>query len=442
MKSSSHGPGAGTKAQGRFLAQAAFGTAFGYLTSGVCLTGLAIWMGAGDVLVSYLSVALNLCGVLTLAFAAFLERFSSKKRLALGLTVLSRLATVVIAAIPAVLPQRLWLAAFVPAVLVAFTLQAQTTVVLNQWMLAFVEEKNSGRYISLRQTFTLVVTVALSVAGGYWLDRMEGQYWGFALLFAAAGALGAAEVAVLARTPDSGRQAQPAQRCRLRQLVGLPVRNRRFLGFVAYILAFYLLLNVSDSFTMGYMIKYLELPYQTVTALYMLISLPQVVWLGIWGRISDRWGHRRALAASLWLFAGETLFMAFAGPGSWQVFIPAAFLVSSVANAGFAVAVFNRRYELMPRENRIVYDNFYTAAIGLGVMLGPMAGGAVKSAAQASQWIAGAAPFAEIRLLYLLSTAGILLLQLLAVSAGRRGRAACRKACAKPAACCTAGVEN
>lgn len=42
--------------------------------------------------------------------------------------------------------------------------------------------------------------------------------------------------------------------------------------------------------------------------------------------------------------------MSFAGPGTWQVFIPAAFLVSSAANAGFAVAVFNRRYELMPQE--------------------------------------------------------------------------------------------
>lgn len=95
---------AGAKQRGCFLAQAVFGTAFAYLTSGVCLSGLAIWMGAGDVLVSYLSVILNLCGVLTLAFAAFLERFRSRKRLAIGLTVLSRLATLGIAAIPVLAP--------------------------------------------------------------------------------------------------------------------------------------------------------------------------------------------------------------------------------------------------------------------------------------------------------------------------------------------------
>ncbi len=428
---------AGAKQRGCFLAQAVFGTAFAYLTSGVCLSGLAIWMGAGDVLVSYLSVILNLCGVLTLAFAAFLERFRSRKRLAIGLTVLSRLATLGIAAIPVLAPRQLWMTVFVPAVLLAFTLQAQTTVVLNQWMLTFVEEKSSGRYISLRQTLILSVTVLLSMAGGYWLDRMEGRYLGFALLFGAAGVLGAAEVAVLARTPDGGPPAQPTPKSQLRRLVGLPLRDRRFFGFVVYILAFYLLLNVSDSFTMVYMMKYLELPYQTVTALYMIISLPQVVWLGAWGRLSDQRGHQFVLTSSIWLFAGETLFMSFAGPGTWQVFIPAAFLVSSAANAGFAVAVFNRRYELMPQENRIVYDNFYTAAIGLGVILGPLVGGAVKGVTQASPVIAGAVPFAEIRLLYLLSTAGILLLQGAVGYAGQKGRSSCRKACGaeEPAAC-------
>ena len=167
--------------------------------------------------------------MLTLAFAAFLERFRSRKRLAIGLTVLSRLATLGIAAIPVLAPRQLWMTVFVPAVLLAFTLQAQTTVVLNQWMLTFVEEKSSGRYISLRQTLILSVTVLLSMAGGYWLDRMEGRYLGFALLFGAAGVLGAAEVAVLARTPDGGPPAQPTPKSQLRRLVGCPCGTAAFL---------------------------------------------------------------------------------------------------------------------------------------------------------------------------------------------------------------------
>ena len=132
-----------------FLVQAGFGTAFTYLTSGVFLSGLAILMGAGDILVSYLSVIVNICGVLILIFPAFLERFTSRKRMTVALTILSRLATLFLVTIPVLFPARMQLYVFVPTVVAAFALQAQTTVVLNQWMLGFIDEKRSGRYLSL-----------------------------------------------------------------------------------------------------------------------------------------------------------------------------------------------------------------------------------------------------------------------------------------------------
>lgn len=116
-------------------------------------------MGAGDILVSYLSVIVNICGVLILIFPAFLERFTSRKRMTVALTILSRLATLFLVTIPVLFPARMQLYVFVPTVVAAFALQAQTTVVLNQWMLGFIDEKRSGRYISLRQTLTLTVTV-------------------------------------------------------------------------------------------------------------------------------------------------------------------------------------------------------------------------------------------------------------------------------------------
>ena len=406
------GPGLpGRSGRTCFFIQAGFGTAFTYLTSGVFLSGLAILMGAGDILVSYLSVIVNICGVLILAFPAFLERFTSRKKLTIALTILSRLATLFIVTIPVLFPAGIRLYVFVPTVVAAFALQAQTTVVLNQWMLGFIEEKKSGRYISLRQTLTLTVTVVLSLAGGRFMDLMEGKYAGFALLFAAAALMGLLEVILLAATPDGEPYQSSGRSCRFLDIARLPLKNRCFTGFVAYIFIFYLLLTISDSYTMVFMMKYLALPYQIVTGLYMMISLPQIILLSFWGRLSDRYGHEFTLKMSIWFFAGETLFLSFASAQNWFIFIPAAFLISSAANAGFVISVFNRRYELMPEDNRIVYDNFYTAAIGLGSILGPLTGGAVKGMINARTAAAGAAGFTGIRILYLISTAGILLLQ-------------------------------
>lgn len=402
-----------TKPRICFFIQMAFGTAFAYLTSGVYLSGLAMLMNAGDVVISYLSIIVNICGVLILLFAPFLERFKSRKRLTIGLTVLSRLFTFFIVMIPAFVPAKIQLAIFLPTVVLAFTLQAQTTVVLNQWMMGFIEEKRSGRYISLRQTLALVVTVILSVTGGYWMDFMQGKYTGFVILFAVAGIMGGCEIVLLVRTPDSELY-QPSNRCgSLKDMIRFPLKNKSFAGFVFYVFAFYLILYIGDSYTMVYMMKYLALPYSTVTILYMIIALPQIFILGIWGKLSDKYGHEFVLKISIWLFVGETIFMFFASSQTWFIFIPVAFFVSSVANAGFVISVFNRRYELMPEDNRIVYDNFYTAAIGLGFIFGPMIGGSIKGLLETGNLIPDVMEYMSIRCLYLISAIGIVILQII-----------------------------
>lgn len=407
-----------------FFIQSAFGAAFTYLTSGLFLSGLAILMGAGDVLVSYLSVIVNICGVLILAFSAFLERFKSRKRLSIILAILTKAVTFFIVLIPAFIPKNLQLIFFIPTVIAAFTLQAQTTVVLNQWMMEFIDEKKSGRYISFRQTLILGVTVLLSMTSGYWMDYMEGKYIGFVIFFSIAAIMGVGEIIMLASTPDKKVIHISEQKYKFWDNIKLPLKNRCFTGFVFYVLTFYLLLYISDSFTMVYMMKYLALPYKTVTIMYMIISLPQVVLLGIWGKISDKMGHDFVLRASIWLFAGETFFMFFSSSQRWYFFIPIAFLISSAANAGFVIAVFNRRYELMPEQNRIVYDNFYTGAIGFGFILGPMIGGAMKNWLETSAFASNGIEFASIRYLYLISTVGILLLQIIycCVQKNRKGK--------------------
>lgn len=409
-----------TKALNYFLIQTTFATAFTYLTSGVFLSGLAIQMDASDVLISYLSIIVNICGILILVFSAFLERFTSRKRLTICLTILSRIATIIIVLIPAFAPKSIRIALFVFVVIVAFTLQAQTTVVLNQWMFSFMDEKKSGRYISLRQTFTLIVTVVLSVASGWWMDSVQEEYWGIAILFLIAFFMSICEIILLIRTPDSEKYRPSGYRCRFRDLVVLPLKNRNFIGFVLYVFLFYLLLYISDSFTMVYIMKYLALPYKMVNAMYLIISLPQIFLLSIWGKISDRLGHRFSLTVSIWLFAGETFFMFFTGSGNWYLFIPVAFFISSVANAGFVIAVFNRRYELIPESNRIVYDNFYTAVIGLGFILGPMIGGAVKSLLETLPVTVNRTDFLSIRTLYIISTVGIILLQIIYLLSQRK----------------------
>ncbi|MEG0494535.1 MAG: MFS transporter, partial [Clostridia bacterium] len=88
------------KASGAFHIQIMFGTAFTFLTSGVFLSGFAMYMGASDLLVSYISMITNICGVSILFFSGLVGRFRSFKKITISLTILSKLATLLIVLIP------------------------------------------------------------------------------------------------------------------------------------------------------------------------------------------------------------------------------------------------------------------------------------------------------------------------------------------------------
>ncbi|MEG2769698.1 MAG: MFS transporter [Oscillospiraceae bacterium] len=392
-----------------FHLQIVFGTAFTFLTGGVFLSGFAMYMGASDLLVSYISMITNICGVSILFFSGLIERFHSFKKITVSLTILSKLATLLIVLIPLFVPKNGQIAALM---LVAFTLQAQTTVVLNNWMVNFVDEKHSGKYIAKRQTFVLAVTVLLSIVGGRVLDAVSGAYIGFLILFGTAFCMSVIEVLVLLNIPDSIQQKAVCEKCRFSDLFRAPLHYRPFLRFVVYIFLFYLMLSIADSFTVVYMMRYLGLSYTATTLLQMLISLPQLFLLGTWGKISDKKGHQFTLKLSVWFFVGETLFMALSNGQNLYVTIPIAFLFAAAGNSGFVVSVFNRRYELIPKEGRIVYDNFYTAAVGLAFILGPVLGGAIKQGLESINALEGILQFGNIRLLYVVSAFSIILLQL------------------------------
>lgn len=400
------------KASRAFHIQIMFGTAFTFLTGGVFLSGFAMYMGASDLLVSYISMITNICGVSILFFSGLIGCFRSFKKITISLTILSKLATLLIVLIPLFCEGKAQIAAFIPLMLAAFTLQAQTTVVLSNWMVNFVDEKHSGKYIARRQTFVLAVTVLLSVVGGRVLDAASGAYPGFLILFGAAFCMSVMEVLVLLRIPDAVQQKAVCEKSGFSDLIRAPLRCRPFLRFVVYIFLFYLMLSIADSFTVVYMMRYLGLSYTATTLLQMLISLPQLFLLGAWGKISDKKGHSFALKLSIWFFVGETLFMALSNGQNLYVIIPIAFLFAAAGNSGFVISVFNRRYELMPQEGRIVYDNFYSAAVGLAFILGPVLGGAIKQGLESIGTLEQLLQFGNIRLLYVVSAVSIVLLQL------------------------------
>lgn len=405
-------PSTNKLSKNKFQVQMSFTTAFRVLTSGVFLSGLATMMGAGDVMVGYISIIMNICGALIIFFAPFMERFKSRKKVTIVLTALSKSATVLIVLVPYIVPKGSELYFFVALIVIAFSLQAQTQVSLNNWLIHFVEEEKRGRYISIRMMVELVITILLSIAAGNLIDRVGGRHIAFVMIFGIAFIMAILEIITLLKIDDVRVSQDARTRYALKDLFLVPWRNKEYRDFVVYITLFYFLLYTADSFTSVYLLKYLELNYTEITLTQQMFqSMPQLFLLFAWGRLSDKKGHKFVLNKCLWFFAFEVLFVMLSAKETALYFLPIAFTFGALGNSGFNISLFNRRYELIPDEGRIVYDNFFSAAVGVALLLGPITGEALKNGI-ARSGIASGVQFGELRALYAISFIGLIVLQL------------------------------
>jgi MFS family permease len=159
------------------------------------------------------------------------------------------------------------------------------------------------------------------------------------------------------------------------------------------------------------MIRYLKLPYLVINLTGILPAVMQIFMVRVWGTLSDKYGHKFVMNASTWFFAGEIFIWAVTPKSAFLVLIPFACIFSAVANSGFTIGAFNRRYTLIPEKGRIIYDGFYSSAVGISLIIAPLLGGLAKNTIASNEFIMSRIEFGEFRILYLISCIGIIVLQ-------------------------------
>ena len=401
------------KSQDYFIAQNFFATAFLHFTGGIFLTGFAIYLGARDELVGYIAILPNICGIFLILGGFFLQRFSSKKRLALILIVITKTLFCSIVLIPLLASKEIQSAALFIVLIFAYTLQALTSIALNNWFISVVPEKIRGRYFAIRQSFALIVTIGLPLFIGRLLDLAGNKYLGFLILYGLGFVVMIMELYTCFQITEPFAVKTADEKYRFKEIFVLPVKNKEFMYYTSFLFVLYIILWLSCCFTQVYILKYLKLSYTFANSLGMFSAVLQIIFLQIWGKIGDRYGHQFVMDICIWFFAGEMFFWALLSKPYILVLMPIAYLFSAIANSGFLVSVFNRRYMIIPGNARTVYDGFYSAAIGVAFILGPSIGAMLKFSIASNFWIQKNIPFGEFRVLYLISCIGVIMLKLL-----------------------------
>jgi MFS family permease len=337
-------------------------------TTGAVLVGYMLHLGAAPTELALVSAAPHL-SQLASPFAAYLGALlGRRKALTVAMALGSRLTWLLAAALPMFgLPEasRPW--ALIGLVLLASLFLAAHNTLWTAWMGDVVPERERGRAFGLRTGVMGVVGTAANLAAGAFLDRV-GAPLSFQLVLLVAVAAGLAGAAVVLRQLDPPTA---VERVRWRQLLTLPWRDRGFRRLLRFTAYWNFVVMLSGPFVTPFYLQELGMTFTQVALAGTLTAITALVTTPLWGRVTDRVGHKRVLMLGTFL-VGLLL------PGGWIVagltgslaWIWATSVADAFAWGAVRLAAFNLALASAPRANRVVFIAMLGLATGISGFLG------------------------------------------------------------------------
>lgn len=396
---------------------------FGALTGEALVIAFLLALGAGDLHIGLYSAFGTLAtagGVLGARATGVVGRW---KPLVIAPSLASRLCPAIAAMLPWLLMSpgsRLWTflaLMFVSSLLVNFAANPWVS-----WMAALVPADRRGRYFALRNSCVNAVGMVATYAVG-WLATETRRRAGTGPETVAPFFVASAIFAFIA-TVLYVRQWEPAGRVE----AALPIHAmwtvawnapafRRLMVFSA---TWAFVCGLAGPFFAAHMQRHLQMPLRTIALYSILAGITGIVAQPIWGRISDRVGHRPTLVITAVAVTGLPLLWLFAAPHRlWPIWLDAA--LTGLAWPGFHLAHFNLALSVVPERHRTACLAVRGLTTGLVQSCAAVVGGAIAQWIGDLKWNIGPLQLVNYHALFFASSVGRLALLPLAARLPEEG---------------------
>lgn len=370
------------------------------LTAGIFLSGYIVFLDGSDFLVGLLNNSITWASVAALFSYLIYERMVRRKKFLLTLLVISRLMVCSVIFLPLFFGKS-------PAVLGILTVTVIAGNVLwgiyaigySVWMIDSFSKETRNSFIYKRVFWLRISFTLFTVAMGFMLDWSGKSYTGFVIIFLTSLILSLADAFVLHYVKDPVKTIDKNRATRFKMLFE-PFTKKKYRAFLVFIFLFYSSLTISSSFTPLYLIRYLQIDYKVLSIINVIAYIFMIVCTGLWSRLENKKGLMLVFKISALIAIMEFLIYFFV-QGSTTFLLYLAPVFAGVGNSGFNIAVFNYRYEVMPENNRTVYEGWFGAVLGSSVLVGPVIGNFVMNRLPAIAF--ANFQFSKFQLMYLIS---------------------------------------
>ncbi len=281
------------KSHSHFILEASVGQITYTLTTGVFMTGFALYLGASDNLTGIIASIPMLMNVLQVVAALLMERVKHKKRVINLLNLAYRSIMSLAIFIPLLLPERWWVPAFVAMNVLGFLFCSVLSPSFNDWMMGLTLPRVRGRFFARREAAFQAAGMAASLIMGVVVDAFHKTYAAFLIPYLVAFACGILDYIFISgiEEPVETKRPDSSKRSMKERLMG----NRQLFEFAGIWVLWYFGYWMAFSYFSVFMVSTLGLSYSFMTVQNTVQVLALVLSIGLWGRYAGQKGWPRCL---------------------------------------------------------------------------------------------------------------------------------------------------
>jgi MFS family permease len=336
--------------------------AMGTLSTGVFLAGFAVALGADNLAIGVLAAVPFSVQLLQIPATLLVERLRARRDICVWAAGIGRVFLLGAAAAP-LLPGAAGVATLIVSLAIYQGMAAIGGCAWNSWMRDLVPPAQFGRFFGRRTAATTAVSIVLAMLGGVlidtWKSHATGQEaLGYSILFTLSAGIGFVGVWLLRLTPD--RPMAPTQHeAGAVSLLLAPLRDANFRRLLVFLSSWNFAVNLAAPFFAIYMLKTLALPMTAILGLTITSQLGNLLALGLWGTLIDRFSNKAVLGIASPLFLLCMLAWTLTGLPWMQpmlfVFLVGLHVLMGVSTAGVGLTSGNIAMKLSPPGQATAY---------------------------------------------------------------------------------------
>lgn len=325
------------------------------------MTSFMIYLGFSDAQIGLIVSTIALTDFLQLISIAVYKRFSSRKKVIIGLRILRYAFFYSLLFIPILLNKPSYIIFFV-VLIISYIARGLSGGGFIEWNDVFVESDIRGRYYSTRNILANIIVICISLSVGRLLDTYGDNINVYILIFSVALVFMAIDIINLIGIQDTKQSIDKENR--LVDVIKQPFADKRYMKFVFFSLLWMFAWGFGRPYYNVYAVKHLHFNYSYVALIGSITAIIKITIAKVWGITGDKKGWKNVCIITGLGVGITNLIWLVITPTSLYLY-PVLIIVNGVFVIGINIAKFNINIELCEGRSKIIYFGFNAAVMGL-----------------------------------------------------------------------------